>query len=96
MNHTYTISWSSIAVAIPFGVVLFAGVQGVLRYLNGYLTDWTSQKITNNVKISLFNKLVYMDTSFYDENSSGIILSRYLSDPDAASTSLVNYLKNLV
>ena len=96
VGNSYTITWEAMAIAIPFAVVLFAGLQGVLRYLNEYLTTWTSQKITNTIKIKLFDKLVDMDTSFYDENSSGLILSRYLSDPDAASTSLVNYLKNLV
>ena len=55
-NHTYSISWSTLALSIPFAVVLFALLQGVLRYLNSYLTDWTSQKITNGVKIALFNK----------------------------------------
>lgn len=95
-NHTYSISWSLMALLIPFGVVLFAFVQGVLRYLNGYLTDWTSQKITNTVKIALFNKLVYMDTSFYDENTSGVILTRYLTDPDTASAGIVNNIKSFL
>ena len=57
-NHTYTISCSTMALAIPFAVIFFAVFQGVLRYLNSYLTDWTSQKITNTIKIALFNKLV--------------------------------------
>lgn len=96
LSHTFTISWSFMAVAIPFAVVLFAAFQGVLRYLNSYLTDWTSQKITNSVKISLFNKLVYMDTSFFDENTSGVILTRYLSDTDTASAGIVNNLKTMV
>ena len=65
-NHTYTISYSWIALAIPFAVILFAAVQGILRYLNAYLTSWTSQKITNFVKIDLFARLVYMDKTFYD------------------------------
>ena len=95
LNNTYSISWSALAVSIPFAVVLFAVVQGVLRYLNSYLTDWTSQKITNGVKIALFDKLVYMDTSFFDENSSGIIITRYLNDPDTASKGIVTNLKNI-
>ncbi|MBQ4123515.1 ABC transporter ATP-binding protein [bacterium] len=94
-NHTYSISWSTLALSIPFAVVLFALLQGVLRYLNSYLTDWTSQKITNGVKIALFNKLVYMDSSFFDENTSGVIITRYLSDPDAASTGIVTNLKEI-
>lgn len=95
-NHTFSISWSAMAMAIPFAVVFFAMFQGVLRYLNEYLTDWTSQKITNTIKIALFNKLVYMDTSFYDENSSGVILTRYLGDTDTASAGIVNNIKSLV
>ncbi len=96
LNHTFTISWSSMAVAIPFAVIFFAAFQGVLRYLNSYLTDWTSQKITNTIKIALFNKLVYMDTAFYDENTSGVVITRYLSDPDTASSGIVNNLKSML
>lgn len=96
LNHTFTLSWSLMAVAIPFGVVLFAVVQGVLRYLNEYLTDWTSQKITNTVKIALFNKLVYMDTLFFDENTSGVIITRYLSDTDTAANGVVNNVKTVI
>lgn len=95
-GHSYTVSCSTMAIAIPFAVVLFAGVQGTLRYLNTYLTEWTSQKITNTIKISLFDKLVYMDTSFFDENSSGVILTRYFTDPEKASEGIVTYLRNFV
>lgn len=96
LGTTYSISWSLIALAIPFAVIFFALLQGVLRYLNSYLTDWTSQKITNSVKVALFNKLVYMDTSFYDENPSGIIITRYLTDPDTASVGLVSNIRSFV
>lgn len=91
--HGYSISYSVLATLIPFGIVFFAVFQGVLRYLNDYLTDWTSQKITNSVKAELFSKLVYMDTKFFDVNKSGIVLSRYLTDPDIASKGIVENLK---
>ena len=81
------------AALIPFGIVFFAGLQGVLRYLNEYLTNWTGQKVTNSVKIALFDKLVHMDPKFFDENSSGIILTRYLTDPDTASKGILDNLK---
>ncbi|MEI8378287.1 MAG: ABC transporter transmembrane domain-containing protein, partial [bacterium] len=83
------------AALIPFAIVFLAALQGVLRYLNGYLTDWTSQKITNAVKTDLFKKLTSMDTRFFDQNSSGIILSRFLSDPDTASRGIIEDLKTL-
>ncbi len=81
---------------IPFAIVLFAMAQGGLRYINSYLTDWLSAKISNSVKIDLFKKLTTLDTKFYDENSSGIILTRFLSDPDTASRTIVTSLKDII
>lgn len=95
-GHSVVVPYGALAAIIPFGVVLFAIFQGVMRYLNDYLTDWTSQKITNSVKIKLFSSLVTMDSSFFDENSSGIILTRYLSDPDAAARNFIQQIKSIV
>ena len=65
-----TITWQTMAYCIPYAVVLFAALQGVLNYLNNYLTDWTSQKITIAIKSKLFEKLVFMDSQFFDDNQS--------------------------
>ena len=85
-----------LAYMIPFGIVAFAALQGLLRYLNDYLTNWTGQRVTNDVKLGLFRKLVEMDSKFYDENSSGIILTRYLTDPETASKGILDNLKALM
>ena len=95
-NYNFSINYSIIAVAIPFAVIMFAIIQGVLRYLNDYLSSWISKKITNGVKIDLYKRLVYMDTSFYDENSSGVVLTRYLSDPNTAAASIVGSIQTLI
>lgn len=93
---SYEISYSLLAVLMPFGIIFFALFQGVLRYLNAYFTDWTSFKMTNAVKKDLFARLVFMDTSFFDENSSGIVINRYLTDSDEAAKSLVDQIKCFV
>ncbi len=93
-GHEY--SYTMLALAMPFAIIFFALFQGLLRYLNSYLTDWTSLKITNSVKKDLFSRLVYMDTSFFDENTSGLIINRYLSDPDTASKGVIEQIKTLV
>ena len=93
---SHEISYSLLAVLMPFGIIFFALFQGVLRYLNAYFTDWTSFKMTNAVKKDLFARLVFMDTSFFDENSSGIVINRYLTDSDEAAKSLVDQIKCFV
>jgi len=95
LGNEYTLTWELFAFLIPFGVVAFAGLQGVLRYLNEYLSAWVSNHITNNIKFDLFHKLVNMHPQFFDENSSGIIISRYMNDPTNASTGIVDQLKTL-
>ena len=95
LGHEFTLSWQLFAFIIPFGVIAFAGFQGVLRYLNDYISAWTSQRITNDVKMDLFHKLIYMDPQFFDENTSGIIISRYMSDPQTASAGIVDQIKTI-
>lgn len=94
-GNEYTLTWQLFAFLIPFAVVAFAGVQGVLRYLNDYISAWTSAHITNNVKFDLFHKLVHMDPQFFDENSSGIVISRYMGDPTTASSGIVDNIKTI-
>ena len=93
----YTVHLQSwLAFVIPFGIVGFALLQGVLKYVCNYLTDWTGNKISNNLKIDLFKKLTSLDPKFYDLNSSGLVLSRFLTDPETASKNVINTLKSLI
>ena len=94
-GHYISISRLQMAVILPIGVILFAAVQGVLRYLNGYLSTWTSQRITNDMKFELYDKLIHMHPQFFDENSSGIIISRYMNDPTQASNGIVDQIKTI-
>jgi len=101
-NHTWNIlgisvpSQAFLAMVIPFGIVGFAIFQGVLKYANNYLTDWTGNKISNSLKVDLFKKLTGLDPQFYDVNSSGLVLTRFLTDPETASKSIIDNIKALI
>lgn len=93
---SFTIEQNMLATAIPFAIVLFAVVQGLLKYSNNYLTDWTGNKISNSLKVELFRKLTSLDPKFYDINSSGLVLSRFFTDPETASKSIINTIKTFI
>lgn len=95
LGYHFEISKIQIAILLPIGIILFAAIQGVLRYLNEYLSAWTSAHITNDVRFDLYDRLIHMHSQFFDENSSGIILGRYLGDPAAASAGIVDNIKNI-
>ena len=81
---------------IPIAIVAFAIIQGLLKYFCNYLSDWTGNKMSNDLKIDLFKKLTSMDTKFFDINTSGMVLSRFFTDPELASNNLISTLKNLI
>jgi subfamily B ATP-binding cassette protein MsbA len=85
-----------IVLVIPFAIVGFAVLQGALMYFNNYLNDWTGRKMTIGLKKDLFEKLLKLEPAFYDKNSSGLVMSRFLSDPDGACTGIITNLKDLL
>lgn len=93
---SFSVEQNTLALIIPFGIVLFALVQGLLKYTNNYLTDWTGNKISNALKVELFRKLTTLDPKFYDINSSGLVLTRFFTDPETASKNIINTIKSFI
>ena len=78
---------------IPLAIVAFTVFQGTLNYLATYLNAWVGGKITNELKHHLFQKLLSLETSFFDRKNSGDILFGFNNDADAACAGLLNNLK---
>lgn len=95
LGYTFPIQ-KTLAYTIPPAVVFVGAFQGLLKYLCTYLTDWTGMKISNALKYDLFYKLTSLNSKFYDINSSGLVLTRFLSDPDTASRSLIDNIKTFI
>ena len=81
---------------IPFLIVGFTVVQGILIYTSNYLNTWVAQKITMGVKRKLYAKLLSMDTAYFDTTNSGTVLFRFSGDVDTASAALVNNTKQFL
>lgn len=81
---------------IPFLIVGFTVVQGILIYSSNYLNTWVAQKITIGVKRKLYAKLLSMDSAYFDTHNSGEILFRYSNDAENASNGLVDNLKQFL
>ena len=81
---------------IPFLIVGFTVVQGVLLYASNYLNTWVARKITIDIKRKLYAKLLSMDTSYFDKNNSGQILARYSNDAEMASSGLIDNFKQFL
>ena len=81
---------------IPFAIVAFTSIQGLLNYLAVYLNTWVGGKITTDLKFELYKKMLVMETAFFDKRKSGDIVFRFNNDADTACTGLLDNLKIFV
>ena len=84
---------SAYVLYLPFVVVLFGLMQGVFNYAATYWNTWVGRKISNDVKLVLFEKLMKNDPAFFDKETSGQIQFRFNHDVDNACNGLISNLK---
>ena len=78
---------------IPALIILFSLLQSLLNYASTYLNSWVGNRITMDLKLDLFKKLIHNDPAFFDRNTSGDIQFRFNNDAELACSGLLNNLK---
>ena len=78
---------------IPLLIIIFSCLQSGMNYLATYMNTWVGRKIANDMKITLFDKLMTFDTTFYDKTNSGEVMMRFNTDVDLACNGLLSNLK---
>src|SRR5476651_509347 len=72
------------AVPALIGVfLLIAFSRGLFSYLNVYLLQWVASRTIADLRTRLFAHLLNLSAGFYNENSSGQLISRVMSDTQA-------------
>ena len=81
---------------LPILIVLFTSFQGGLNYLATYMNDWVGGKVTNDLKISLYTKLMRQAPGFFEKQTSGKILKAYNNDAEKSCAGLLSNLKTVI
>lgn len=81
---------------IPLVIILFTVAQGVLTYAANYLNTWSGAKITNKLKLTLYKKMLFFETEFFNKKNSGDVIFMFNNNADMACAGLLTNLKNLV
>lgn len=81
---------------IPFLIIIFTTIQGTLNYLATYMNDWVGGKVTNDLKINLYKKLMHQSSSFFDKQTSGKVLKGYNNDADKSCSGLLTNIKTCI
>ena len=82
----------NISRLMPFALVGIFLLRGVLTYVSSYTIAWVSNKVILDLRAALFRRLIELPTSFFENNSSGVLLSKIaydVSGVNAAATTVL-------
>jgi len=63
-------------------ILIFTALQGALRFVETYLTEWISQRISYTMRNQLYERLTSLSFRYHDTSQAGQLLSRTTSDVD--------------
>ena len=81
---------------IPFIIVGFTALQGLLNYLSIYLNGWLGFKVMSDLRAKLFTKLQQMDVSYFHNTPSGTLIQAYFRDPESLQANVLNNAKDML
>lgn len=81
---------------IPFiaGFMLFFALKGVFMYLSSYYMHWVGNKVVNDLRNDLFSKIVHFPMSFFQNTTTGKLMSHFLNDIQMIQVVAANVVKD--
>ncbi|CAM3489710.1 lipid ABC transporter permease/ATP-binding protein [Rouxiella silvae] len=86
----------SILMWMPLVVIGLMLVRGVSGYVSSYCISWVSGKVVMQMRRRLFGHMMRMPVSFFDQQSTGTLLSRITYDSEQVASSSSSALVTVV
>ena len=86
----------SILLWMPLVVIGLMVVRGVSGYISSYCISWVSGKVVMHMRRRLFGHMMRMPVAFFDQQSTGTLLSRITYDSEQVASSSSSALVTVV
>jgi len=81
---------------VPLAIIGIFLVRGVLSYLSSYTLAWVSNKVVLDLRNAMFERLLALPTRYYDDSSSGALISKVAHDVVGVTSAATGVLTVLV
>jgi subfamily B ATP-binding cassette protein MsbA len=81
---------------IPFALVGLFLVRGVFGFASDYALNWVSNRVVLDLRGEMFHRLVSLPTRFYDDASSGALISKLAYDVTGVTAAATTVLTVMV
>jgi subfamily B ATP-binding cassette protein MsbA len=78
---------TSILIWMPLAVIGLMIVRGITSFVSSYCVSWVSGKVVMHMRRRLFSHMMAMPVSFFDQQSTGTLLSRITYDSEQVASS---------
>ena len=72
----------ALMMAVMIGVLV---VQGLVSFVNTYLSGWLGQYIIRDLRVTLYEKIINLRLKFFDQTPIGRLVTRTISDIETLS-----------
>lgn len=86
----------SILLWMPLAVIALMIVRGISGYVSSYCISWVSGKVVMQMRRRLFGHMMGMPVAFFDQQSTGTLLSRITYDSEQVASSSSSALVTVV
>lgn len=87
---------SSVLLWMPLAVMGLMLIRGVTSYVSSYCISWVSGNVVMGMRRRLFSHIMGMPVAFFDQQSTGTLLSRITYDSEQVASSSSSALVTVV
>ena len=67
-------------ILIPLAMIAIFVFRGVSTYMSGYSMAWVAARVVLDLRQAMFKRLLSLPTGFYDDQSTGVLISKVAYD----------------
>ena len=71
---------------VPLFIILLLTIRGIASFISAYCMAWVGQNIVHRIQVEVVDKYLRLPTRYYDDNSSGKLISRITFDTQQVAT----------
>ncbi|GLR76213.1 lipid A ABC transporter ATP-binding protein/permease MsbA [Aliivibrio sifiae] len=81
---------------MPFIILAMMFIRGLSGFISGYCMSWVASNVVMRIRRQIFNHFMHMPVSYFDQESTGRLLSRITYDSEQVASATSKALVNIV
>lgn len=81
---------------IPLAIIAIFFGRGIATFISGYSMAWVAARVVLDLRTAMFERLLALPTKFYDDQSSGMLISKVAYDVNNVTQAATGVLTTVI